>query len=105
MKVDYVLRRLRLLRSRWVFDESELLDIGARFDKDEECYGWNNEAYFSDPLWRNPNWKLRRARYLVKVTITSSGQKCVGAFRLVNDVARTDFRLEPATESERELCR
>ena len=75
--------------------ENELLDIAIRADDDAECYGWNNEAYFSSPVWRNPNWKLDRGRYLVQVTITSSGQKSVGWFRLENSVSRTDFRLEP----------
>lgn len=76
--------------------ESELLDIAVRLDGDAECYGWNNDSYFCSPLWRNPNWKLDPGRYLVKVTITSSGQKCVGTFRLVNDAARSDFHLESA---------
>ena len=36
-----------------------------------------------------------RGRYLVRVGISSSGQKCVGWFRLENSTSRTDFRLEP----------
>ena len=75
--------------------EGELLDIAIRADNDAECYGWNNEAYFSSPIWRNPHWRLDRGRYLVRVTITSSGQRCVGWFVLENSVGRTDFRLEP----------
>jgi len=74
--------------------ESEDLDIVARLDEDEHCYGWNNETYLCSTPWRNPRWRLARGRYLVRVTVASSGQKCVGTFRLVNDVARFDFRLE-----------
>jgi hypothetical protein len=74
--------------------ESELLDIAVRLDEDADCYGWNNDSYFCNPIWRNPNWKLQPGRYLVKVGIFSSGQKCTGTFRLINDVRRTDFRLE-----------
>jgi hypothetical protein len=81
--------------------ETELLDIAVRADDDTECFGWNNEAYFSTPLWRNPNWRLDRGRYLVAVIITTSGQKFVAGFRLVNDVARADFRLEPITPKEK----
>lgn len=83
--------------------ERELLDIANRADNDEECYGWNNETYFSTPPWRNPNWKLSKGRYLVKVIVTSSGKKASECFRLVNDVSRGDFRLEPASDSERDL--
>jgi hypothetical protein len=82
--------------------ESQLLDVAARFDDDEDCYGWNNEAYFSNPLWRNPAWRLPRGRYLARVEVTSSGQKCIGLFRLINDVARRDFRLEPASLDDKQ---
>lgn len=73
--------------------EEEILDVAARFDDEEDCYGWNDDAYQHN--WRNPDWKLRPGRYLVRAVVTSAGQKCVGVFRLVNDVARSDFRLEP----------
>jgi hypothetical protein len=74
--------------------ETRVLDIAARFDDDEDCYGWNNEAYSSDPVWRNPDWCLSPDRYLVRVTIVSAGEKCIRLFRLINDVSRSDFRLE-----------
>lgn len=75
--------------------EEEAVDVAVRFDIEPDCYGWNNDAYFYN--WRNPNWKISRGRYLVKVVITSSGQKCVQVVRLVNDVDNlNDFRLEDA---------
>ena len=78
--------------------EEEIFDIAARFDSEPDCYGWNNDAYLF--AWRNPEWKLPSGRYLVMVVVTSSGQKCCGKFRLINDVARTDFRLEHATPED-----
>jgi hypothetical protein len=81
--------------------ESERLDIAAKFDDDTECYGWSNENYFSDPAWRHPQWKLPSGRYLVKVTVISSGEKCTGIFRLINDVARQDFRIEHALPGDK----
>ena len=83
--------------------QSQPLDIVNRADNDEECYGWNNETYFSTPRWRNPNWRLPPERYLVKVIISSSGQEFTDCFRLINNVRRTDFRLEPAGRNERDL--
>lgn len=76
--------------------EAERLDVAGRFDNEAECYGWSNESYFSDPVWRNPDWRLPSGRYLVKVTVISAGQICTGVFRLINDVAQQDFRVEPA---------
>lgn len=75
--------------------EAELIKIAGKFDNDSECFGWSNESYFSDPLWRNPNWELPSDRYLVKVVVTTSGEKATEVFRMINNVARTDFRLEP----------
>ncbi|KAF0108414.1 MAG: hypothetical protein FD146_988 [Anaerolineaceae bacterium] len=74
--------------------ESERLDVAAKFDNDEDCYGWSNENYFSTPIWRHPNWQLPSGRYLVKVSVVSAGERCSSIFRLINDVVRQDFRLE-----------
>jgi hypothetical protein len=79
--------------------DGEILDVAARFDDEPDCYGWNNDAYQFE--WRNPNWKLPPGRFLVGVVITSSGQKCFGKFRLINDVSRTDYRLEHGTSQDR----
>ena len=81
--------------------ESEVLDIAIRLDNDPECYGWNNEAYFSTPLWRNPKWKLRPGRYLARVIVTSSGRRCVRWFQIENSVGRASFRLEDYTPRSR----
>lgn len=80
--------------------ESKRLDVAARFNDEDECYGWSNENYFSDPPWRNPRWKLSRQRYLIKVTVVSSGDKCIGIFRLINDVPQDNFRIEPALPND-----
>ena len=74
--------------------ESERLDVAAKFDDEQECYGWSNESYFSNPIWRNPDWCLQVGRYLVKVTVVSAGEKFSRVFRLVNDAPRQDFRIE-----------
>ena len=81
-------------------DEAARLDIVARFNNEEFCYGWSNQSYFSDPKWRNKDWKLIPNRYLVRVTIKSSGEKRVGFFRIINDVPQNAFRLEMASPDE-----
>jgi hypothetical protein len=75
------------------------LDVVARFDDDADCYGWNNDSYAHQ--WRNPAWRLPPGRYLIRVTVTSSGQSWSTVFRLINDVPRTDFRLIPASRKDR----
>lgn len=81
--------------------ESERLDIAARFDDESDCFGWSNLNYFSEPAWRIPEWKLPSGRFLIRVTVKSSGETCIGEFRLINDVGRTDFRLEPLLPNDR----
>lgn len=78
-------------------DESEPLDIAMRVIGQSDCYGWNNESYFSVPQFFNPKWKLPMGGYLVKVVVISSGQKCTKIFHLVN-YQTLDLRL--ATERE-----
>lgn len=81
--------------------ESERLDISAKFDDEADCYGWSNENYFSNPIWRSPNWKLPSGRFLVKVTIFTAGEKFSGLFRLINDVPRKDFRIEKSLPNDK----
>ena len=74
----------------------EALTALVRLDDDPECYGWCYDSYFSEPLWRNANWRLEQGRFLVKVEVISAGARGVGLFRLVNDVPVNAFRLENA---------
>ncbi len=74
-----------------------ILDIAARFDDEADCYGWNNENYFSQPIWRNPNWRLLPdSRYLVSVKVEADAATGSALFRLVNDGTIESFRLEQA---------
>ena len=98
--------RLSLISRMDVYPgEKQRLDVSAKFDDEKECYGWSNESYFSDPAWRNPDWKIPYGRYLVKVTVISSGEKVSGIYRLINDVAQLDFRLEEATLDDKSNVR
>ncbi|MEW6487772.1 MAG: hypothetical protein AB1578_07645 [Thermodesulfobacteriota bacterium] len=80
--------------------ETKRLDIAARFDDEDCCFGWSNLSYLSNPVWRNPDWKLPPGRYLVKVTVVCSGEKRTGLFRLVGDVRQRDFRLVPSLRGD-----
>lgn len=74
--------------------EVESVDVAARFDEDDECYAWCNENYLSEPIWRNPRWRLPKGTYLTKVTVFSAGEKCMGTFRLINNGSLQDFCLK-----------
>lgn len=98
-KVGHIIDPARLTVSSKVDippGEGWKVDIAAKFDDDKECYGWSNESYLCETPWRNPEWKIPLGRYLVKVTIISAGEKVSKIVRLINDVGRSDFRLEEA---------
>ena len=78
----------------------EPIDVAARFDTEDDCYGWSNETYLPGKGWRNPDWKLPKGRYLVKVTVLSSGEPVSGIFHLENSVARPHFRLSDASRED-----
>ncbi len=81
--------------------EKSDLGVAARFDTDADCFGWSNLSYFSSPLWRNPDFKLGPGRYLVNINVTSASQQVTKLVRLINDVPRSDFRLEEAQPGDR----
>ncbi len=78
----------------------ELIDVAARFDEEEDCFGWSNESYLAHKGWRNNDWKLSKGRYLVSITVYSAGEKTKGVFLLENSAGRKDFRLLPASEDD-----
>ncbi len=82
-------------------DDSELLDIVVRVEGEDLCYCWNDETYFYHD-WRNPHRVLGHGLYLVEVTISSSGRKRRGQFRLSNDGPFTAFRLTEITPADRQ---
>jgi len=78
----------------------ETLDIAAKFDNDDECYGWSNEAYLPGKGWRNKDRQLPKGRYLVRVTVYSAGEKVSAVYKLENSVARNHFRLMDASKED-----
>jgi hypothetical protein len=80
--------------------DAQMLDVAVRFAGEQECYGWNNEAYFHN--WRTPDWRLPRGTHLVTVVISSSGDKRSGKFRLMNEVdSLQGFTLTPLVETDK----
>jgi hypothetical protein len=73
----------------------EEIDVAAKFNDEDECYGWSNESYNLQHIWRPPQWKLQRGKYLIKVTVYSSTVKIEKTFKLINDSDLNGFRLEP----------
>jgi hypothetical protein len=84
-------------------DGNARLDVAAKFDDDDECYGWTAENELSNPLWRNPSWRLREGRYLVRVQIRAANAVGDGVFRLVNDVPRNNFRLMETLPADKDV--
>lgn len=89
-----------ILRRNCFPGTKETLDVAARFDEDEECYGWCNENYLPGKGWRNGDWRLPKGRYIVRVAVLSAGEKISGVFQVENSVAKQHFRLLTATRQD-----
>ncbi len=62
--------------------KQEVLDVIAKYEHDKEAFGWNNESYVHG--WKNPNYKLERGKYKVKITVnTQNGTATTKSFFLV----------------------
>lgn len=79
------------------------LDVVARFDKDEECYGWTAENYLYN--WRNPKFKLPAGRYLVRIEVLSGGLTVSETYKLENSLGINEFRLTEVTKEEKSRVR
>jgi hypothetical protein len=76
----------------------KVMDVAARYDEEDDCFGLSIDSYWSG--YRSPDFKLSKGRYLVKVTINSSGNNVSHFFALENSVSRKDFRLTVASKGE-----
>ncbi len=78
------------------------INVAVKFDAEAVCWGWSNQSYFSNPQWRDGKWKMEKGTYLVRVIVHSAGAEARNVFRLVNEAGLDSFRLEEATDAERE---
>jgi hypothetical protein len=81
----------------------KFMDVAARYGEEDDCFGLSIDSYWSEN--RSPDFKLSKGRYLVTVTIHSSGNNVSHFFALENSVSRKDFRLTSASKREADMLR
>lgn len=69
--------------------ESEPMDIAIRYKGENQCYGWNTEAYLHN--LRNKCYELQKGEYIINIEIKSSGIVFKEKFWLIN---KREFKLE-----------
>jgi len=72
--------------------ESMKMDVVAKFDSDENCYGWT-WANETEKGWRNKEFELLRKNYIAKISLFTSGEKYEKYFRVLNETNFDNFRL------------
>jgi hypothetical protein len=82
--------------------DAEQLDVAIRVDQEQHAYAWNDETYFHQD-WRNQNRRLGHDRYLIEVSVSSSGRRCTAWFRIDNDGPFTSFNLAKLTLTQRQV--
>ena len=83
----------------------ETIDVAARFDNDDECYGWTTENMFDKYKWRPQHLRLNQGRYYVGVTVRTEGSQKTAFFQLDNTSSMDNFRLLDITEEDRPKLR
>lgn len=78
--------------------EHHFMDIAVRYDDEDDCFVLSMESFWSEI--RNPDLKLPKGRFLVKVTIHFSGNNMSQVFALENSVSKKDFRLTTTSREE-----
>jgi len=74
--------------------ETELIDIVAKYDSEEECYVWCYDSYSSKyPRLKNPYFRISNKEFFVYVDIRFAGQHLNGVFKVTNGVSREQFEL------------
>ncbi len=58
--------------------------IALKKDGDLDCFAFNNRSYLYPPNWSNPEWRLERGTYWVRVLVTSGEVQAQGSFYLIN---------------------
>lgn len=76
--------------------KNEEIDIAARFDQDLDYYGWNNDNYFCNPMWRNTERKIPTGDYYINITLFHAGEKKSKLFMFDNPVDEKNYSLKPS---------
>lgn len=52
--------------------DNKILDVFAKFESYDHAYGWNNEAYLDNNLWKTETYKLNPGDYSIEVIIAGT---------------------------------
>ena len=63
-------------------DETASLNTIVKIKDDEMCYGWSDESYLNG--WENPNWKINKKKFLIKIRLRTGGQEFVKLIGIEN---------------------
>lgn len=96
---DGVQIRRRLINEQITYDipagSSTILDIVARQNNENECYGWNDENYLLDDKSIGiERRKLKPGQYIAVVRLEVGGHEFYETFKIRNDEPFEKFRLE-----------
>jgi hypothetical protein len=79
------------------FGEGSAIAVGLKFDGDPEYFAFNSWSY-GFPKWKNPDWRLTKARYEVVVTVVTGGYQYPSPTFILDNpgIAKTGFNLQPS---------
>lgn len=73
--------------------EDERIDLGIKFQGENEFYFFSNESYLYDQ-WKNPNWRIEKGEYFAIVKVFYEYGNVESFFELKNSGSnKTDFSI------------
>ncbi|MFA5770653.1 MAG: hypothetical protein WC894_04140 [Patescibacteria group bacterium] len=62
--------------------DNTILDVFAKFEAYDHAYGWNNEAYLDNNLWKTEDYKLLPGDYNIEVIIAGTNATTRKKFKI-----------------------
>lgn len=80
--------------------ETELIDIAAKYDDDEDCYVWCYDSYKCLRL-KNPELRIPNKECFVYMDIRFAGQHLIDVFKMINGKSREQFELKNISSQQK----
>ena len=83
-KDDDIYRSMIVIKDTFDIQPNVTVSLNSivRIKDDKNCYGWSDESYLEG--WNNPNWKIQKKNFLLKIRIRTGGREFIKILGIKN---------------------
>jgi len=74
-------------------NESVILNTIVKIKDDKNCFGWSDDSYLHG--WDNPNWKIDKEKFVIKIRLRTGGREFVKKFGIENNYNFKELKFIP----------